>query len=440
MMGYRVNSNRECIRDMTNKSKAVVWENVPSPFCGIGNDDLSIEVDGTALKVLQNGCSVNRAGFEEPLTDAGPRTGGETVTLEDAVAKAADILRETNLPLVGGLATDVNGMRAALALADHIGAVVDNMNSTATMRNLLALQSGGWVNTTLAEVKNRADLLLMVGSDVEPLFPRFFERYVWNQDAMFVDDTTKREVVFLGKAPGGDAATAPDGRAAEVLACADADLPEVVAVLRALIHKKVIRVNEVGGVPLASLQVLAKKLKHARYGVVAWAAGSLDFSHADLTVQTLCEMIKDLNETTRCSGLPVGGREGDQTANSVCGWITGYPVRTSYASGHPEYDPHLNGTDRLLADGEVDALLWVSAFNVQRTPPATDVPMIVLGRSGMVFEHEPDVFIPVGTPGIDHSGHAYRMDNVVALRLRKLRDSGLPSSAEVLSAIEQALQ
>ena len=424
---------------MTNKSKAVVWENVPSPFCGIGTDDLVIEVDGTALKVLQNGCSVNRAGFEAPLTDSDPRIGGETVTLEEAVAKAADILRKTDLPLVGGLATDVNGMRAVLSLADRIGAVVDNMNSTAAMRNLLALQSGGWVNTTLAEVKNRADLVLVVGSDVASLFPRFFERYVWNQDAMFVDDTTKREVVFLGKAPTGDAATAPDGRAAEVLACADADLPEVVAVLRALIHKKVIRTNEVGGIQLSSLQILAKKLKHARYGVVSWAAGALDFAHAELTVQTLCEMIKDLNEHTRCSGLPLGGREGDQTANSVCGWITGYPVRTSYASGHPEYDPHLNSADRLLASGEADALLWLSAFNVERTPPATDVPTIVLGRSGTMFDTEPDVFIPVGTPGIDHGGHAYRTDNVVAVRLRKLRDSGLPSSAEVLSAIEQAL-
>jgi formylmethanofuran dehydrogenase subunit B len=31
------------------------------------------------------------------------------------------------------------------------------------------------------------------------------------------------------------------------------------------------------------------------------------------------------------------------------------------------------------------------------------------------------------------------MDSVVALRLKKLRDSGLPSTAEVLTAIEQAL-
>lgn len=57
----------------------------------------------------------------------------------------------------------------------------------------------------------------------------------------------------------------------------------------------------------------------------------------------------------------------------------------------------------------------------------------------MTFAQEPEVFIPVGTPGIDHSGHAYRMDNVVAIRLKKLRDSGLPSTSEVVTAIQQAL-
>ena len=93
----------------------------------------------------------------------------------------------------------------------------------------------------------------------------------------------------------------------------------------------------------------------------------------------------------------------------------------------------------MLDSGEADALVWVQAFNVKAVPPETSIPTIVVGRSGMTFAKEPDVFIPVGTPGIDHAGHGYRMDNVVAIRLKKLRDSGLPSTAEVLNAIEHAL-
>jgi len=413
---------------------------VPSPFCGIGTDDLTIRVDGVLLKVIENGCAVNTPAFEQPMTDISARVAGQEVSLEVAVAKAAELLKDTKLPLIGGCATDVNGMRGLLALADRSGAVVDNMNFTGARNNFLALQDSGWMNTTLAEVKNRCDLLLVVGTDLEGFAPRFFERYLWNKASMFIEDTSEREVIYLGRAPSGDASTNPMGKKAQVFPCAIEDLAEVVAVLRALVKKQPIRATSVAGIAVADLQLIADKLKAATYGVVTWAAGALAYTQAELTVQTLSEMVKDLNnQNTRCSGLPLAGKEGDQTANQVCGWTTGYPARTRFSSGYPEYDPFLNETKSLLANGEVDALVWVQAFNVNAVPPETDLPTIVVGRSGMTFTKEPDVFIPVGTPGIDHAGHAYRMDNVVAIRLKKLRDSGLPSTAQVLNAIEQAL-
>jgi formylmethanofuran dehydrogenase subunit B len=413
---------------------------VPSPFCGIGTDDLTIRVDGVLLKVIEKGCAVNTPAFEQPITDISARVAGQEVSLEVAVARAAELLKDTRLPLIGGCATDVNGMRGLLALADRSGAVVDNMNFTGARNNFLALQDSGWMNTTLAEVKNRCDLLLVVGTDLEGFAPRFFERYLWNKESMFLDDTSEREVIYLGRAPSGEASTSPKGKKAQVFPCAIEDLAEVVAVLRALVKKQPIRATSVAGIAVTDLQLIADKLKAATYGVVTWAAGALTYSQAELTVQTLSETIKDLNnQNTRCSGLPLAGKEGDQTANQVCGWTTGYPARTRFSRGYPEYDPFLNETKTLLDNGEVDALVWVQAFNVNAVPPVTDLPTIVVGRSGMTFTKEPDVYIPVGTPGIDHAGHAYRMDNVVAIRLKKLRDSGLPSTAQVLNAIEQAL-
>lgn len=413
---------------------------VPSPFCGIGTDDLTIQVDGVALKVVKNGCAVNTPAFEQAITDTSPRVEGKEVSLAVAVAKAAALLKNTNQPVIGGCATDVNGMRALLALADQSGAVVDNMNFTGARNNFLALQDSGWMNTTLAEVKNRCDVLLVVGADLESFSPRFFERYLWNEESMFLEDTGKREVIYLGQAPSGQSSTSPKGQKASVFECTNEDLPEVVAVLRALVKGNPVRVDSVCGIAVADLQDIADKLLAASYSVVTWAAGVLAYRQAELTVQTISEMVKDINNRdTRSSGLPLGGKEGDQTANQVCGWTTGYPARTRFSSGFPEYDPYLYDSNTLLANGEADALLWVQAFNTDAVPPATNLPTIVVGRSGMTFAKEPDVFIPVGTPGIDHAGHAYRMDNVIAIRLKKLRESGLSSTADVLNAIEQAL-
>lgn len=412
---------------------------VPSPFCGVGTDDLSVHVEGNSITVSQNGCSVNTPLFEQAITDTQPRIAGKTVSLDEAVQHAATLLKNTQLPVIAGCATDVNGMRGLLALADRCGAVVDNINFGNARNNFLALQDSGWMNTTLAEVKNRCDVLLIIGTDLEAFAPRFFERYLWTA-AMFTE-ADKRDIIYLGKAPSGTASTSPTGKTAQVINCANEDLPEVIAVLRALVKQQPIRATDVAGIAISDLQAIVDKLKTANYGVITWAAGALNYSQAELTVQTLSEMIKDLNNlNTRCSGLPLAGKEGDQTANQVCGWTTGYPARMRFSRGYPEYDPYLNDSKQLIQDGEADALVWVHAFNANTTPPVSDLPTIVIARSGMVFEQEPDIYIPVGTPGIDHTGHAYRMDNVVAIRLKKLRESGLPSSADVLNAIEQALQ
>lgn len=420
-------------------STTQVWENVPSPFCGIASDDLKIQVQGTRVKVLEHGDPVTVAGFEQPLTDTQPRVGGKTVSLAEAVAAAAACLRQAHLPLFGGFGTDVNDTRAALALADRCGAVLDQARAEGGLRNLLVLADSGWMATTLGELKNRVDVLVVFGSDIEADFPRFYERFIWNQETLFGQDTAKREVIYVGRAPSGDASTSPDGRKAQVLACPQESLPEVAAALNALAKGANLQAEKIGGIAVSALRALVEKLRNSKYSVLTWAAGHLNFPNADLTVQQVCQFIVTLNKTTRSSALPLGGQDGDRTASQVFAWQTGYPTRLSYARGYPEYDPYHNSTARLLASGEADALLWVSSINARLTPPVASVPTIVIGRSGMRFEQEPEVFIPVGAPGIDHAGHMYRCDNVVCLPLRKLRDSGLPSAASVLAAIEQAL-
>jgi len=303
----------------------------------------------------------------------------------------------------------------------------------------LVLQDTGWMTTTLTEVRNRVDLLLVVGSDIEADYPRFYERMVWNTESLFGQDTSSREVIYLGKAPSGEASTSPNGQKAQVLACDDSELPEVLSVLRALVNGKTIQAEQVGGLMVADLTDLAEKLKQAAYSVVVWASGSLQFDHAEVSIQMLNEMIKDLNETIRSSGLPLGGKEGSTSVYNVSSWQSGYPMRTSFNRGYPDYDPYLYDSKNMLANDEADSLVWVSSFNVNRVPPETDVPTVVIGRSGMTFDQEPAVFIPVGVPGIDHAGRSFRGDSSVAVPLRKLRDSGLPSTFDVLSAIEQAL-
>jgi len=422
-------------------SSSQIWENVPSPFCGISSDDLKIQATGNVIKVLENGDAVTRAGFEQAPTDTQPRIGGKIATLDQAVAAAAGYLCDARLPLFGGFGTDVNDTRAALSLADRCGAVLDQARAEGGLRNLLVLADTGWVACTLAELKNRAEVLVVFGSDIEADFPRFYERFVWNKETLFGQDTSQRDIIYIGRTPAGNASTSPNGRKAQVLPCTAESYPAVAAAFNALARGVSLQAEAIGGIAVTELQAVIDKLKAASYSVVTWAAGHLNYAHAELTVQQLCQAVVALNQSgsTRSAVLPLGGQDGDRTASQVFAWQTGYPTRISYARGYPEYDPYHNATSRLLANGEADVLVWVSTINAKQVPPVADIPTIVIGRSGMVFEKEPAVYIPVGAPGIDHAGHMYRCDNVVCLPLRKLRDSGLTSGAEVLKKIEGAL-
>lgn len=423
---------------MEHSSQLRVFDSVTCPFCGLLCDDLTIERSSNhQLKVSRNGCVKSVQFFERPPQPPQPRIAGASVGLPEAIAKAAALLGSAQLPLFAGLGAEVQGMRAVMSLADKTGAVLDHMHSNSFMRNLHVVQNSGWQIATLTEVRNRVDLLVIVGTDIVSAFPRFFEREVWNPESMFGQDTSRRQVVYLGgrnlnTAPGA----APDGTPAQYLPCDLEQLPQVIAALRALLLGKRMDAAAVAGIDIAALADLAARLQAAQYSVIAWSAAALDFPHAELALQNLAELIKELNKTTRANGLPLGGNEGDASANQVSAWISGYPMRTCFARGYPEHDPTLFSADRLLASGEADALLWVSSFNPERTPPTTGLPTVVLGHPDMQLAQEPSVFIPVGLPGADHAGVMFRSDGVVSLPLEQLRESSLPTLSEVLSAIE----
>lgn len=424
------------------ESNVRILENIPSPFCGIASDDLTIQVSGNVLKVLEHGDSVTIAGFEQPVTDTQPRIAGKEVTLQEAISAAADLLGAARLPVFSGFGTDVNDTRAALSLADRTGAVLDQARAEGGLRNLLVLADSGWVATTLGELRNRVEVLVVFGSDIEPDFPRFYERFIWPKETLFDQDVGKREIIYIGRAPSGEASTAPDGRKPTVLPCNLEDLPAVAAAFNALARGARLQATHVGGIAVADLSAVLEKINQAHYSVFTWAAGHLAYAHADLTVQQLSGAVVAINAggKTRSAILPLGGQDGDRTASQVFAWQTGYPTRISYARGYPEYDPYHFSAARLLASGEADAFVWISTLNARLAPPATDIPTVVIGRSGMNFEREPDIYIPVATPGIDHAGHMYRCDNVVCLPLHKLRDSALPTGAAVLAAIEKAIE
>jgi formylmethanofuran dehydrogenase subunit B len=405
-------------------------EDVVCPFCSLACDDLVIEAEGAALRMRAPSCPIAEREFARPVPpDARPAVRGEPATLDEAVAHAADLLARSRLPLFAGLGTDVAGMRAVLALAERTGGIVDHAGSRGLMANVRAMQDGGWVTATLAEIRNRADLVLFVGTDSREVAPRFVERCLAPSGTLF--GPLARELVYLGD--GLDPADGV-GTGFTSLPCAPERLPEAVAGLQALLAGNRLSAATVGGVPAEALRALADRLRSARYPVVVWAAGETAGGHPDLLVGALAGLLREVNAKTRCAGLPLAGPDNVIGCNQVCAWQTGVPLRTSFAASAPDHDPARWSTEALLAGRAVDCLVWIASLREQRVP-ATAVPTIALLRPGLPAAPAAEVTIPVGAPGLDHGGSAYRTDSVVAVPLAALRDPVAPSVASVLADI-----
>ncbi len=421
---------------MVRAGDTALREDVPCPFCGLACDDLEIEVGADGLAVRRGGCPISRAAFERALpADSRARLAGEPCARKAAIERAAQILGASRLPLFGGLAADVAGIRGALALADRVGGVVDHGGSAGLFADLTALRDIGMITTTFSEVRNRCDLLLIVGPDPLPLMPRLFERCLPAGPTLFAADGIERRLVRLGPDAAAAPAPSPVQRCSAIPCGADELLPNLAA-LRATLKGRA-----PPGATDPALTELAGALRTARYPVIAWAAGMLPPPEADLIGLCLAELVRDLNRAGRAACLPLGGGANVAGAHQACLWQTGQPLRTSFGAGAPRHDPHLFAARRLIEHGEADAVVWTAALDGGPLPPLSpDLPLILLAPPGTERSPEPAVFLPVGRPGIESDGQIFRGDRVVALPLAALRPSDLPSVAATLAEIAEALE
>jgi formylmethanofuran dehydrogenase subunit B len=406
-----------------------VQRDIGCPFCGLVCDDLEIEAEGARLRITRGACPISRVQFEgEPPIEATAMVAGAACSHASAIAAAAAILRASRLPLFSGLATDVAGLRGALALADRTGGVIDHRGSRGLFADLTVLRDIGTMTTTFSEVRNRADLLLLIGPDPLPAMPRLLERCFSDSASLTAESGMARQLIHLG--PPSPLAL-PPGLKARQIPCPADDLAPTVARLRALVRGR--------ASDDSALLEIVDALRSATYAVIAWMASLLPADSADLIVLSLVEMVRDLNRAHRAACLPLGGAENLTGAHQACLWQTGHPLRTGFGSGAPRHDPLLFAADRLIDSGEADALVWISTLGgaaPPRLPP--ELPLILLAPPGTAVSAAA-VFLPVGRPGIDHAGQIFRGDGVVALPLAMLRPTALPSAAATLADILAAM-
>lgn len=416
-------------------------ENVACAICGCVCDDLRITVDEGRIVQADGACRLAEPWFLGQEADRpAAQIDGQAAPLDDTVARAAELLHGAKSPLIYGLSrSSTEGQRAAIALAEQLGATIDTTASLCHAPSVIALQEVGEVTCTLGEVKNRADLVIFWGVNPEVSHPRHLERYSLFPRGRFV--------------PGGRAdrtLVVADVKPTATTEMADLFLPiepgkdfEALTTLRSLICGFPVKRDAAIGAPLNLLEGLAERMKSCRYGVVFFGLGLSMTGLGQHNVEALLLLVRDLNRYARFCARRMR-IPGDVTgADMVLAWQTGYPFSVNFARGYPRYNPDEFSAQGMLERGDVDVCLFVGSegaarFSDQALSRLKEIPTITLDYSAAESLFAPTIRFTTAVYGIHRPGTAFRMDGV-PIPLRSFLTSHYPSDGEVLTAIAAQL-
>lgn len=423
-----------------------VVEHATCAFCGCVCDDIDLTVEGNRITKAKNACVLGKAWFlDHQPDDSRPEAliAGVPTTTAEGIEEAARILTRARYPVVYGLSdTTVEAQRVAVEIADLIGACLDTTTSVCHGPSGIAFQGVGEATCSLGEIKNRADLVIFWGGNPAESHPRHFTKYSVTPKGMFVPNGRKDRYVVLV-----DVRKTPSARAADLfLQVKPGKDFELLWALRGLVKGVEVdeRVEAETGIPLAALKALVERMKRAKFGVFLFGMGLSMTRGKHYNAAAILALARDLNRYTRFVAKPMRGHGNVTGADNVVAWSTGYPFGVSFGRGYPRFNPGEYTTVDLLARGEADAALIVSADPAANFPqPAIEhlkrIPTVVLDPAASETVKIARVAFTTAMYGINVAGTVYRMDDV-PIRLRPALPSRYPSDEEVLKGIAKRVR
>lgn len=393
------------------------------------------------IAATRNLCGLGERMFEgHASNEQVAEIDGAPATLEEALAEAAKLLHKSHAPLIYGLSqSSTAGQRAAVRLADVLGATIDTTASTCHAPSIVALQAVGESTSTLGEVRHRSDLVVYWGSNPVESHPRHLERFVDAPGGFLDGGRSKRHLVVVDCQ-----ATETTALADETVLVTPGDDLELTWALRMLVQGKSLQSSgPIAGVPRQQIEQLARRMTEASYGALFFGLGVTHGETPHATVEGLLRLVTDLNAHTRFIARRMRIPGDVAGADCVLCWQTGFPFAVNLARGYPRYNPGEYTAGPLLERGEVDAAVLVGLDGVGKLSPAAlerlaQIPTIVLARPGARSTRPAAVRITTGVYGIHYPGTAYRMDEV-PIPLRSFLESAHPNDHDVLKRLTGAV-
>jgi formylmethanofuran dehydrogenase subunit B len=388
---------------------------VTCPGCALLCDDVTVQDSSDGLR-LHPTCPLGAHWFSDRMraADAAPATiNGEVVDVESALARAAELLRGARRPLLHGFeGATVEDARAAVALADRLGALVTTGSVAGVWPGAPAVPLRGASSATLGEIRDRSQVVVIWREDPEATHPRLLER-----------------LGFGAASRSGRVLAVVDDRDTATAALADLRLAwprerdlDALTNLHLLARRLAARPGKLA-TELSGLMERVGVVPHAAF---VYGAGLTGGAGGQRRALALHELVRAVCHQRHVVTLELPAAPGTRGADDVLAWQTGYAAAVDFAVGHPE----LVTVTRPLAGAEgVDVSVRIEAAPAQLPAGVTEIALCSLPPEQAV-----DVSIRTAAAGVSAGGTAHRLDGV-PVPLQSPAPDDAPTAAALLARL-----
>jgi formylmethanofuran dehydrogenase subunit B len=369
--------------------------------CGLLCDDVTIDTSSDGVR-LRPECPLGARWFTERMNgsvsdEALATIDGEPVDVEAALTRAAELLRGARRPAVRGFENaTVEDARAAVALADRLGALIVTRGASGAWPGAPAVPLRGASTATLGEIRDRSRVVVIWREDPESTHPRLLERLGSGREG--------RTLVVID-----DADSATVARADVRLSWPREHDLEALSSLHVLERGLEVQSDDLRG--------LIERLHGVPHVAFIYGAGLTGGAGGQRRALALHELVRAICQERHAVTLELPGAPGTRGADDVLAWQSGYGGNVDFAAGHPE----LLTATQPFEDADV-------TLSVESGPAGS----VVAGPGA-------EVWIRTAAAGVGASGTMHRLDGV-PLTLQAPRPDDAPTAAVVLARLLDQVQ
>ena len=147
--------------------------------CSLLCEDIELTVKDGDISHVRNLCRKGHGHYQALLTErARPMIDGKEVALDQAIAKAAEVLHSSKAPLLCGWSNaTLEAQAAGMSIAKKLGASICDTSPPCLGALMERIISGRIPTCTLDDVRNFADVSVFWGSDPSNSHPRHLSRF-----------------------------------------------------------------------------------------------------------------------------------------------------------------------------------------------------------------------------------------------------------------------